>query len=441
MKKLCTTLVAVLAIIQISYGQWTTTGTNISNSNTGNVGIKTTSPTSPLSVVGSNGGTNPGNTAIFSSNLGSSSSVGNQVNITNSTNWGLLLGFDGSGVSTSTYHAANASYVINVLNGPLNLGANNAPNVTILPTGYVGIGTTAPSAKLDVQGGSASIYNTGGSTSLGIGSPATGKTMLALSTSADASGYGNIESVAVGGSTWGNTIINQHGGYLGVATNAPTYPLDVNGVIYSRNELLGNLGVRVHGIPGDNINAAPWYGVGQSNITFTGSTSTATQLAGYFGLNFQTSAGQMVMLSNGFVGIGTTQPDAALAVNGSIHATQVKVTATVPGPDYVFDNDYKLITLAEIKDYIAKNHRLPEVPSAEHMSKEGIDLGNMNLLLLKKVEELTLYLIDKDAKLQSQKKQIEDQNRQLNTQREKSEQQEARIDALEKALTKLISNK
>jgi len=216
MKKLCTTLVAVLAIIQISYGQWTTTGTNISNSNTGNVGIKTTSPTSPLSVVGSNGGTNPGYTAIFSSNLGSSSSVGNQVNITNSTSWGLLLGFDGSGVSTSTYHAANAGYVINVLNGPLNLGANNASNVTILPSGYVGIGTTVPSVKLDVQGGNAGVYNTGNATSLAVGSSLTGKTLLVMSTSADVNGYGNIESVSTGGSAWGNTIINQHGGYLGL---------------------------------------------------------------------------------------------------------------------------------------------------------------------------------------------------------------------------------
>lgn len=99
-------------------------------------------------------------------------------------------------------------------------------------------------------------------------------------------------------------------------------------------------------------------------------------------------------LSGGNVGIGTASPDAKLAVNGQIHATEVKVTTTVPGPDYVFDAGYNLPSLEKVKAYIDQYHHLPEVPSAKEMESEGIKIGEMNLLLLKKVEELTLYVIE-----------------------------------------------
>lgn len=111
---------------------------------------------------------------------------------------------------------------------------------------------------------------------------------------------------------------------------------------------------------------------------------------------------------DGKVGIGTTTPDEALTVNGTIHSTRVKVDVTVPGPDYVFESDYNLLSLSEIKKYIDANKHLPEIPSAKEMEKNGIDVAEMNMLLLKKVEELTLHLIE-------QQKQIEELKRAVNT--------------------------
>ncbi len=93
------------------------------------------------------------------------------------------------------------------------------------------------------------------------------------------------------------------------------------------------------------------------------------------------------------VGIGTTTPDAKLTVKGNIHAEEVKVDLNVPGPDYVFDEEYELATLDEINAYIKAHRHLPEVPSAKEMEANGINLSEMNVLLLKKVEELTLLLI------------------------------------------------
>jgi hypothetical protein len=98
--------------------------------------------------------------------------------------------------------------------------------------------------------------------------------------------------------------------------------------------------------------------------------------------------------TSGNVGIGTTTPDQLLTVKGIVHAQEVRVDLSVPGPDYVFEKSYKLPTLEEIKTYTDQNNHLPGVPSAAEMEKNGVKLGEMNMLLLKKVEELTLYLVE-----------------------------------------------
>jgi Phage T4 tail fibre len=113
---------------------------------------------------------------------------------------------------------------------------------------------------------------------------------------------------------------------------------------------------------------------GQSSFEILGSNHTA-----YF---------------RGNVGIGTTSPDQKLTVKGTIHSQEVKVDLSVPGPDYVFEKSYKLPTLRQVESYIGANKHLPEVPSAQEMEKNGVNIGEMNMLLLKKVEELTLYVIE-----------------------------------------------
>ncbi|MGK6353538.1 hypothetical protein [Parapedobacter sp. DT-150] len=108
----------------------------------------------------------------------------------------------------------------------------------------------------------------------------------------------------------------------------------------------------------------------------------------------------MTMLSDGRLGIGTTTPQAKLAVNGTILAKEVKVKTDISVPDYVFEPDYELPTLEEIETYVKEHKHLPEVPSAADVARDGLDLAEMNLLLLKKVEELTLHLIEKEKQLQ-----------------------------------------
>ncbi|PRD44535.1 hypothetical protein [Sphingobacterium haloxyli] len=109
-------------------------------------------------------------------------------------------------------------------------------------------------------------------------------------------------------------------------------------------------------------------------------------------------------LSNYFagnVGIGKVNPTDRLEVNGTIRAKEIKVE-TANWPDYVFAEDYELPSLDFIRAYIAEHGHLPEMPSAAEVGREGIALGEINALLLKKIEELTLLLMEKDDQLKKQ---------------------------------------
>ncbi|MCF6405435.1 hypothetical protein L3C95_21195 [Chitinophaga filiformis] len=109
----------------------------------------------------------------------------------------------------------------------------------------------------------------------------------------------------------------------------------------------------------------------------------------------------------GNLGIGTRNTGTSkLAVEGTIAARRVKVTQATTWPDFVFDAEYKLPSLQEVEAYIKANKHLPDVPSAEEVAKDGQDVGEMNRILLQKVEELTLHVIEQEKELNSLRERI-----------------------------------
>ncbi|MCB2380575.1 hypothetical protein LGH70_23490, partial [Hymenobacter sp. BT635] len=97
--------------------------------------------------------------------------------------------------------------------------------------------------------------------------------------------------------------------------------------------------------------------------------------------------------------------DAKLSVYGKVTATSLYILADTPGnwADYVFEKDYKLTPLPELEAYVTQNKHLPEIPTTAEVTANGANLGEMNVLLLKKVEELTLHLIDLNKQVQQLK--------------------------------------
>lgn len=119
---------------------------------------------------------------------------------------------------------------------------------------------------------------------------------------------------------------------------------------------------------------------------------------------------RFVVTNGGNIGIGTDTPQEKLSVNGQILSEEVKVVNDIDAPDYVFKKDYNLRSISEVEAFINENSHLPEIPSAAEFKEEGVHLGKMSFDLLKKVEELTLYIIElkKDQELlQSKIKKLE----------------------------------
>ncbi|MET0465833.1 MAG: hypothetical protein ABW007_21905 [Chitinophagaceae bacterium] len=192
-------------------------------------------------------------------------------------------------------------------------------------------------------------------------------------------------------------------GKLALGVSVPTAQLHTSGSI------------RFAGLSSDNLKTRVLVSDADGNLGFreastiggSGSISgTNNYLAKYSGT---TAIGNSIVFDNGTsVGIGTinvSETGFQLFVETGIRTRRVKVDQTT-WADYVFEKDYKLPTLKEVDDFIRENKHLPGVPSAETVAAEGLDLGDSQAMLLKKIEELTLYVIELKKENERQNEEI-----------------------------------
>ncbi|MEM9595769.1 MAG: hypothetical protein AAGD06_15970 [Acidobacteriota bacterium] len=202
----------------------------------------------------------------------------------------------------------------------------------------------------------------------------------------------------------GNDIHNLNVGKVGIGTSQPGQKLDVLG------------GVRISGSEADDATKNSFlygrpYDNDDPNVVYLWGKSTATASVLRLGTGLATlssptklqmytaptlsSQGQvrMTIMPSGRVGIGTDTPQSELAVDGTITAKEVQVTLQ-GWPDYVFEDGYHLPALGQLEAEIDALGHLPGIPSAHEVATEGVGLADMQARLLRKVEELTLYVIE-----------------------------------------------
>ena len=219
-------------------------------------------------------------------------------------------------------------------------------------------------------------------------------------------------------------------GFLGIGTQTPDAKLHLhNGVLrLTGPNSAGGPQMILGGTPGGSAPHGVW------GIEYT------TAVPGREGLNFWKpflatggSGNYFMFLSNsGKVGINTDNPTAQLTVNGNMligdpsvvcipntnyklfvqtgiltEKVRVAINCSANWADYVFASDYKLMPLPELEKYVTENKHLPNIPSAEQVVSEGMDVGQMTAKLLEKVEEMSLYIIEQNKKLEALEAKVE----------------------------------
>ena len=194
--------------------------------------------------------------------------------------------------------------------------------------------------------------------------------------------------------SFAQTMVIDANGNVGLGVATPIEKLEVSGGIRIENTATANAGtIRWTGTDFEGYNGTAWQ-------SFTSGTSPAASPWSNFGDN--------ISFSTGNVGIGTTAPQHALDVTGTIRACEVEVNDLNGWCDYVFEEDYELPSLEAVEAYIKTNKHLMDIPSEAEVLAHGVSLNDMTKGLLKKVEELTLYMIEKDKENKALKTALEE---------------------------------
>ena len=239
--------------------------------------------------------------------------------------------------------------------------------------------------------------------------------------------FGNDENIKIG--LWGSFTTTTlsfkapkfyfETGSVGIGTSSPQYKLDVNGKLFLRTVSAENgWGQSFLQWPGHKlIMGSPVGNYMHVSVDLKPGGASDGPLFSQFlmytalGENQYEERIKLNTIENcwlnntGYVGIGTTNPQYKLDVNGTLRANEI-IVSIPSGADYVFDSNYTLRPLSEVRKYITAHHHLPEIPSAEEMKANGVSMNELQIRLLQKIEELTLYILQQEQRINELEQQV-----------------------------------
>lgn len=472
-------IIIMLAFFSVNHvnGQWNTSGTNIYNTNSGNVGIGNNAPTTLLHVA-----KNMTEPQITVQNLGGfGGATYTMIDNASGANWKfkatLLGGFkirdhanlmdvitiEPNSIANAIYIDANGQIamrqntpdgnglnVINYTTGKAAVQGLNKQGSTMYSAGMLGI-LNGPALGLPVYAWNVGVVGIRSASSGGNGAgvfgwnadvnnnenyggvfvadgAAQGATNMGIYASAmyaaqnyAARFFGRVSVT----SNPNSTVAADYTGDVFTATVNHTITNDTRAIVGVSQPAAG-YGVGIHGTGGyegvyglaNGEDYDGWaYGViGVANGTlgtrvgiYGIATGGATNWAGYF-------AGDAYISSDLRIATTTQATGYSLSVNGKIACEEVLVEDMINWPDYVFAEDYKLMSLAELEKSIEQNNHLPGLPSAAEIEENGLSLGDMQKRMIEKIEELTLYTIEQGkmiSELQQKMEALEKENAKL----------------------------
>jgi hypothetical protein len=215
-------------------------------------------------------------------------------------------------------------------------------------------------------------------------------------------GYNSdIPTLYVGSSLGVGTI-----GKVGIGTTSPASLLDVNGTLH-----VSGLATFDNKITTSQLQITNNAGANKLLISDAGGNASWSPVEDVVPQTPWTQDDENIYILDTKIGIGTSAPSEALTIKGNILCEQIEVIENVPASDFVFEEDYPLMSLQDLETYVSENHHLPEIPSAAEFKENGYNMNEMDDLLLRKVEELTLYALEAGKCIAELKKEVEELKR------------------------------
>ncbi len=331
----------------------------------------------------------------------------------------------GNILTTGNFISTAGIFNVNNTTNPFIFQLNATERMRIINSGTsagnVGIGTVNPTARLDV------VSLNSGAIIRASGTAAPGNISMEVSNGGVLGVFESViatpNQIRVGSRGANNfslisnnvdrlTILNSNG-FIGIGAPAPQMNLEVVGnsstsvgQITRNTSATGYSTFRLYNNLNSNVRALE---MDYSGSTYAGSLvtggptgeSASISTTGAFPLVFGTSnTARMIITSGGNIGIGTNDPKSyKLAVAGNMVTEDMVIKLQANWPDYVFEPQYKLSSLPQLEKFIYANKHLPNVPTAKEVRENGYSVGELDVTLLKKVEELTLYIIEQQKQI------------------------------------------